>query len=490
LNDIAAHSKKLIEVALPLDEINVASVKYKAARVGTIRNIHKWFAAMPLPAWRALIFAALIDDPEDDERRAYLLDVIKRLVVCGADIPDADTLAEAREIIRLQFPEGVPPVMDPFCGGGSTLVEAQRLGLPAFGSDLNPVPVLITRTLTELLPRIYGQGPIHGGSSGHPEGGRVSRGKAPEPSLFAAPHQEVIKSGYAGLLTDLTYYAEWVRDQAWEQLEGCYPVTAGETQMAWIWARTATCPNPACGIETVLSTSWWLSKKKGDLAWIQPRIEDGRVHLDVLSGQKRGEAPDSPKVGRGASFNCLGCSSLVDESSVIQQGQAGSLGLRMVAVVADRDGRRIYRGPADADVLAADSAPPVDDFPEIRFPDNPRWFSGPRFGFNEQADLYTPRQLATLAALADLVAATHQKVIEDGGSCEWADAIRNPNVTEAAKEIDQWPANKSENSPPQTSVMPWRKVSSSSISGLPGAAHAACKAPFWRKSPNGQPRAR
>src|SRR5690606_17066978 len=125
------------------------------------RNLHKWFAPAPLPAWRALLFAALVDDPEDEEKRAYLLDVIKRLVANGADLPDDDTLAEARRIIQAQFPDGVPTVMDPFCGGGSTLVEAQRLGLPTFGSDLNPVPVLITRTLTELLPKVYGQQPLH-----------------------------------------------------------------------------------------------------------------------------------------------------------------------------------------------------------------------------------------------------------------------------------------------------------------------------------------
>jgi len=153
--------KKLIEVALPLDEINAACKADKDRRIGTIRNIHKWFAPMSLPAWRALIFAALVDDPADDEKRAYLLDVIKRLVANGADLPDDDTVEEARKIIARQFPEGVPIVMDPFCGGGSTLVEAQRLGLATFGSDLNPVPVLITRILTQLLPQVHGQQPLH-----------------------------------------------------------------------------------------------------------------------------------------------------------------------------------------------------------------------------------------------------------------------------------------------------------------------------------------
>src|SRR4051794_23505374 len=142
--------KKLIEVALPLDEINAACKADKDRKTGTIRNLHKWFAPMPLPAWRALLFAALIDDPEDDNKRVHLLDVIQRLVENGASLPDEATLGEAKALLTKQFPDGVPTVMDPFCGGGSTLVEAQRLGLPAFGSDLNPVPTLISRTLAEL----------------------------------------------------------------------------------------------------------------------------------------------------------------------------------------------------------------------------------------------------------------------------------------------------------------------------------------------------
>ncbi len=153
--------RKLIEVGLPLEEINAACIADKARNHGTLRNIHKWFAPMPLPAWRAMIFAALVDDPEDEERRLYYLDVVRRLVKNGADLPDESDLREAQLILQAQFPEGVPTVMDPFCGGGSTLVEGQRLGLPTFGSDLNPVPVLISRTLTETLPKVWNRQPLH-----------------------------------------------------------------------------------------------------------------------------------------------------------------------------------------------------------------------------------------------------------------------------------------------------------------------------------------
>src|SRR5690242_233254 len=136
--------RKLIEAAIPLDPINAACKADKDRKTGTIRNLHKWFAPMPLPAWRALLFAALVDDPGNEAERALLLDVIKRLVATGADAPDATTVDEARRILQTAYPDELPTVMDPFCGGGSTVIEGQRLGLPTFASDLNPVPVLIT----------------------------------------------------------------------------------------------------------------------------------------------------------------------------------------------------------------------------------------------------------------------------------------------------------------------------------------------------------
>jgi putative DNA methylase len=210
---------------------------------------------MPLPAWRALLFAALVDDPADDEKRAYLLDVIKRLVINGADLPDNATLKEAREIIEAQFPEGVPTVMDPFCGGGSTLVEAQRLGLPTFGSDLNPVAVLIARTLTQLLPKMFGEPSLH------PEKGPTSRrhpthaAATEDLALIPADMGITGYDGLTGVVRDVTYYAERIRHEAWNRLQAFYPSQPGETPVAWLWARTAPCPNPACGVETVLTTS-------------------------------------------------------------------------------------------------------------------------------------------------------------------------------------------------------------------------------------------
>lgn len=418
----APQRKKLIEVALPLDEINAACKADKSRKSGTLRNLHKWFAPMPLPAWRALLFAALVDDPDDDERRAYLLDVIKRLVGNLAELPDPETLAEAREIIASQFSGGVPAVMDPFCGGGSTLVEAQRLGLPTYGTDLNPIPVLITRTLTQLLPPLHGRQPLH------PEASATRTGKArassDEPALLDAPPAVPrIYDGYSGLVRDATYYAQRIALQTQDSLSELYPETVGEATVAWLWARTVDCPNPACKMNTVLTTSWWLSKKKGDLSWIEPSVRDGRICLEVATGRRAGCPPAAPKLGRGASFGCLACSSVIDEDYISAEGKRGGLGLRMTCVVAKRNQTRVYRAPTVIEEATALAVEPIADFPDIQIPDIPRWFSGPRFGLRTQADQYLHRQLHVLTTTADLVAKVHADVLVDGGSKEWADAV-------------------------------------------------------------------
>lgn len=403
--------KKLIEVALPLDEINAACKAEKDRKTGTLRNLHKWFAPMPLPAWRALLFAALIDDPEDDNQRVYLLDVIKRLVENGANLPSRADLAEAHSILNKQYPDGLPVVMDPFCGAGSTLVEAQRLGLPSYGSDLNPVPVLISRTINELLPRVYGQPGLH----------PVTETAAVD-TLFVRGGSRSASTGYSALRVDLLHYADVVRQRAAARLQRLFPDEHDDS--AWLWARTATCPNPACRVETILTTSWWLSKRKGALAWIEPSFVDGRIRL-ALSSQRVGAAPPAPKVGRGANFTCLACAGTLDEQWLVGQGTQGKLGLRLVAILSEgKDGTRKFRLPAEGDLRAAALAIKPESFPEVLLPDNnTRWFSGPRFGFTTQADLYTARQLEVLATFAEEVASMERAIRSDGGSADWAKAI-------------------------------------------------------------------
>jgi putative DNA methylase len=409
--------KKLIEVALPLDEINAACKADKDRKSGTIRNLHKWFAPMPLPAWRALIFAALVDDPGDDEHRAYLLDVIKRLVANGADLPDDIAVDEARRIIATQFPGGVPQVFDPFCGGGSTLVEAQRLGLPTFGSDLNPVPALITRTLTELLPKVHGRTAL---SSTATAGAGGPGSVEAELSLIPAISRVAGFEGLQGLVQDVIAYAERVQRRVDEALKPYFHREPQERPIAWVWARTATCTNPACGAETVLTTSWWLSKKPGALAWVEPRLRGREITLAVVES-RIGSAPKPPKEGRGAAFACIVCHQVINSGDISAQGAAGGLGLRMLAVATEVKGRRRYRAPSAADVAAATLAERPDRAPD----DVPVGDGGSRdrFGLMTQADLYTDRQLLTLCTFADQIAAIHEEVLSDGGDQTWASAV-------------------------------------------------------------------
>ncbi|MDV3135971.1 DUF1156 domain-containing protein [Mycobacterium sp. 29Ha] len=401
--------KKLIEVALPLDEINAACKSDKDRKTGTLRNVHKWWAPMPLPAWRALIFAALVDDPEDDNQRVYLLDLVKRLVSNGADLPDKSDLKEAHRLLELQFPDAVPSVVDPFCGGGSTLVEAQRLGLPSFGSDLNPVPVLISRALTEIAPKVWGLPPVNMPSNNDGPGGLWNERHGHFPDL-------------SGLEIDLRHYADLVCERAWNVLRHDFGLR-GSDALTWTWVRTATCTNPTCSAEVPLTTSWWLSKRSKDLAWMEPAYSGTALEIGVVTGRASGSAPEPTKVGRGANFNCPRCGALLKEAAVIAQGERRELGLRLAAVSEEGTKRRTYREPTDDDIQAARNAVPPDDIPEVQQPDIPRWFSGPRFGLGPFASLYTPRQLKVLATHADLIAALKSEIIEDGGDELRADAI-------------------------------------------------------------------
>ena len=400
------YKKKLIEVALPLDEINAACKADKDRKTGTIRNLHKWFAPMPLPAWRALLFASLVDDPEDDNMRVYYLDLIKRLVASGADLPEDGVIAEARRELARQFPDGVPTVMDPFCGGGSTLVEAQRLALPTFGSDLNPVPTLITRTLTQVLPPTFGKPALAApGSDG----------------LVEMTRQGV---GFEGVAADVARYGQELLDEALTALGSWFPEGDG-VPVAWLWVRTARCANPVCGIETPLSTSWWLSKKPGERAWIEPEVRDGRVHFRVESQQRSGGPNDAPKLGR-ANFECVACGGAVTSASLRAQAAADGLGLRMTAAVETlANGARRYRS-VTAEEESCGLLAPADGIPsglEVPLTDDPRSMWCVPYGLRTQADLYTPRQLAVLTTFSDLVASVPDRVRRDGGSEVWVTAV-------------------------------------------------------------------
>src|SRR5437660_1004710 len=265
-----SYRKKLIEVALPLDAINHASTREKSIRHGHPCTLHLWWSRKPLATCRAVLFASLVDDPsehkdlfpteeEQEAERKRLFRLIEDLVK-WENSNDEETLRKVRVEILKSTGNNPPPVLDPFAGGGSIPLEAQRLGLEAHASDLNPVAILINKALIEIPPKFAGQPPIN------PEARQ---------SLMGSEWP-----GARGLADDIRYYGKWMRDEAERRIGHLYPKVTlpkeyggGEaTVIAWLWARTVRCPNPACGAQMPLVSSFWLSKKKGKGSWLEPEV--------------------------------------------------------------------------------------------------------------------------------------------------------------------------------------------------------------------------
>ena len=270
--------KKLIEVALPLDAINEASAREKSIRHGHPSTLHLWWARRPLATARAVLFASLVDDPSthpeefpteeaQDAERQRLFRLIEQLVL-WENINDQELYEEAYAEIRKSTNGNPPSVFDPFAGGGSIPLEAQRLGLKAIASDLNPVAVMINKAMIEIPPRFKDRPPVNQEAKRKID----SRGEY---------------HGAQGLAEDVRYYGERLREKAFAKVGHLYPQATipatGQkaTVIAWKWARTVKCPNPACGCEMPLVNSFWLSKKKGKEAYVMPVVAGNQVHYEV-----------------------------------------------------------------------------------------------------------------------------------------------------------------------------------------------------------------
>ncbi|MFH7338615.1 DUF1156 domain-containing protein [Streptomyces sp. KHY 26] len=417
--------RKLIEVSLPLEDINAESAREKSIRHGHPSTLHLWWARRPLAAARAVLFAQLVDDPsshpelfptegEQKAERERLHGIIRRLVV-WENINDEGLYREAREEILKSTGGNPPPVLDPFAGGGTIPLEAQRLGLEAHASDLNPVPVLINKALIEIPSKFAGQPPVFPGAA--------------ESRLGPWPRA-------TGLAEDVRRYGAWMRDRAQERIGHLYPKAQvpvlgrnGEptgriieaTVIAWIWARTVACPNPACGIQMPLLRSWWLSTKKGKEAYVVPTVVDdaaapGGRRVDFTIGHDPSQAPakasDGTIAARKGGARCVACSSNVQMDHIKAEGLAGRLGAQLMAVVA-RDGRRrIYIGPTKEHEKAAVVAQP-QDVPNQPLGHDPRNLWTPAYGLSHFSDLFTDRQLAALATFSDLIVEARERVLAD-----------------------------------------------------------------------------
>ena len=405
------YRKKLIEVALPLEDINREAAREKSVpRRGHPATLHLWWARRPLAACRAVLFASLVDDPstrddlteaEQELKREYLFDLIKELVK-WENVNNEDILEKARSEILKSTDGNPPPVLDPFCGGGSIPLEAQRLGLKAHGSDLNPVPVLINKAMIVIPPRFTGQPPIN------PESQNPLR-------------QSRMWKGTTGLAEDVLYYGKWMRDEAEKRIGNFYPKACSSKRsgkqklpaLAWFWARTVKCPNPACGARMPLATSFWLSKSRNKGTWVEPIIDKvkRKVGFEVRTGI--GPPPDSPKIGRGARFRCLVCQQDASEDHIKAESMAGQMGSQLMAVVAEGSKGRVYLPPSTEHIKAAESAKPKWK-PDISMNrETTNLVSGRGYGFYTWGDLFTERQLVALTTFCDLVAEVKDKAKQD-----------------------------------------------------------------------------
>ncbi|WP_250292274.1 DUF1156 domain-containing protein, partial [Frankia sp. CiP1_Cm_nod1] len=414
-------ARKLIEVALPLEAINRESAREKSIRHGHPSTLHLWWARRPLAAARAVLFAQLVDDPsarpeefptEELQRkeRDRLHHLIERLVV-WENTRDEKLLREAREEILKSTNGNPPPILDPFAGGGSIPLEAQRLGLEAHASDLNPVAVLINKALIEIPPKFRDQPPVYPGLAGS----EIRAWKGAE-----------------GLAADVRAYGAWMRDEAEKRIGHLYPratlpdgTKAGV--IAWIWARTVTCPNPACGIEMPLVRSWWLGKKKGKESYVVPSVVPDPTHPSghrvafTIGHDKSGAPSTDGTAGRTGSY-CIACETTVPLNYIRAEGKAQRIKAQLMAVVVEGTRQRIYLAPTDDQVQAADVKRP-DDVPGGELPKNPRDFKTPNYGMTSWADLFTSRQLVALTTFSDLVSDARERVLADGDTEAYADAV-------------------------------------------------------------------
>lgn len=406
------YKKKLIEVALPLEAINAASSREKSIRHGHPSTLHLWWARRPLAAARAVIWSSLVDDPSSlpeqfpteeaqNAERQRLFGILERLVK-WENSNNEEVLAEAKAEI-MKSTDGTPPaLLDPFAGGGAIPLEAQRLGLEAHASDLNPVAVMINKAMIEIPAKFAGQPPVN------PESRRQLGGEW---------------KGVQGLAEDVRYYGEWMKKKAFEKIGHLYPKVKNKngehTVIAWIWARTIKCPNPACGCEMPLASSFELSKKKGKEAYVQPIIEGKTIRYEVKYGKG---APGAPKTGRGQ-FKCVCCGEAVKGEYIRAEFTAKRSGAQLMAIVAEGTGGRLYISPNDEHIDVAD-CPMPDWKPEAEMNQKcTDLVSGRGYGFTHWHELFTNRQLTALTNLSDLVAEAQVQVERDGGSKEYAQAV-------------------------------------------------------------------
>ncbi len=441
MTQVVKTPKKLIEVALPLDVINTESaLRKRKAPGGYPTTLHKWWAQRPVAATRAVVFGQLVNDPSWKwemehpgevppnnlkaswaSSRKRLFSIIEDLVKWENTLNE-EVLEKARAEIRKSWretcelnvdhkdaaelfnPDNPPALHDPFAGAGSIPMEAQRLGLEVFASDLNPVAVLINKAMIEIPPKFSGRKPVHPEMKSQTEMvGRQWKGSQ-------------------GLADDIRYYGEWMKNEAYKVIGKSYPPIEVTSEMAkdradlthlvgqklsaiaWLWARTVKSPNPAFRhVDVPLVTTFMLSNKLGKEVYVQPVFDQDGYRFTVKIGTPSAEAKQGTKVSRGANFRCVLSNSPIEDTYIKGESLAGRMGSKLMAIVADGPNGRIYLPPTtDHESIAKEASPNwKPDQPMNR--DTSDLVSGRGYGFSTWAELFTSRQLLALTTFSDLL---------------------------------------------------------------------------------------
>ncbi|MEQ6918731.1 DUF1156 domain-containing protein [Halomonas aquatica] len=444
--------KKLIEVALPLDDINAAAAREKSIRHGHPSTLHLWWARRPLAAARAVLFAQLVNDPgyqrelgygvnkqEAERKREKLFDIIRDFVK-WENTNNEEVLSRAREAIweswretchlnrnhpqaaELFDPEKLPAFHDPFAGGGAIPLEAQRLGLESHASDLNPVAVMINKAMIEIPPKFAGQPPV---------GPLPEQDTTGKDTLRPGSGLTEYWSGARGLAEDVRRYGHWMHEEAFKRIGHLYPkvkinpeiiaerpdleMYANEelTVIAWLWVKTVNSPSPAFeDVRVPLASTYLLSKKKGDDHYVEVEA-DGRDWRFVV---RRGEAPDSAKKGnklsRGANFSCVVSGAPIGHKYVKEQGKLGRIGSKLMGIVLQGKRERVYISPSVEHEEIAKSAVP-DWEPNLPISGSTQYLGVKPYGIEKFSELFTKRQLVALNEFFQLIGEVEGKIEED-----------------------------------------------------------------------------
>ena len=449
-----SYRRKLIEVDLPLDAINTESAREKSIRRGHPSTLHLWWSRKPTASCRAVLFTSLVDDPidcleefsteaEQSIERERLHGIVRRLsrwdstnethreneeLLTDARWEIARSVARSRnevppdrddrDAVLAYLKDKALPVYDPFCGGGSIPLEAQRLGLKAIGSDINPVAVLITKALVELPSEYRGTPPVN------PESNKAGIPTGKDKSAAAIPWR-----GATGLAEDIRYYGRWMRQKAWERIGHLYPSLelpdgSQATVTAWLWTRTLPCPNPACNVEMPLTRSFQLSTKKGNQYWARPSFdsESGRLSFavqDTQDGVPRGGTAN----GREG-VTCIACKSGAPPSFAREQGRNGNIRQVMTAIVAEgNQKKRLFGSPNETHIKAASEGRPSWQ-PSGSLPDKARSISIQTYGFTEWRHLFTERQMTAMTTFCDLMKELSERLEADQADPQYGKTIQ------------------------------------------------------------------